>query len=108
MNKKILDNVESVGKKIDDVEKAIKQGDFYEVYQDEKHAHKITRVYRNVFLVWAIIATALLIGMLGFFSRFTYLEPSQVITHTYEQDGTGMNNINTGSQGDVVNESEIH
>lgn len=53
-----------------------------------------------------ILLVVCLVGSNAFWvyewTQYDYL--SEDVTTTYEQDGEGLNNINTGTQGDVLNE----
>lgn len=63
---------------------------------------------KNRIIAFQFILIALLIAILGV---SIYLFVSFIGAYDfqgYAQDGDGVNNINTGTQGDVLNESEIN
>lgn len=66
---------------------------------------EMARMERIIVRLWITVialTVALIVGVISFF----WYE-SQFETISYQQDGTGLNNINTGSQGDVYgSESE--
>lgn len=63
------------------------------------HESAMARMERQIKRLWI----ALLIAIVALFASniaWLYYE-SQFVTISYEQDGEGLNNINTGKQGDV-------
>lgn len=68
----------------------------YIVYEGEQARNERT-IKR---LIVALIVTIVLLFLSNAF--WLYYE-SQFETISYQQDGTGLNNINTGAQGDILN-----
>ena len=71
-----------------------------------------TRMERtNKRLVVALILAIILIfasNMIWLHAWCQYDYESEEVATTYQQDGEGYNNINTGEQGDVNNGADIH
>lgn len=70
------------------------------IYENEmKHKTNIIKGLFTIILVLTIvlgIAIYMFISFIGSFDRVSY-----------DQNGEGINNVNTGKQGDVINESTI-
>lgn len=60
---------------------------------------EMARSERHIKRLW--ITILMLIGLLAVTNIAWVIYESQFETISYEQDGEGLNNINTGSQGDV-------
>ena len=71
------------------------------MYEHEEEMFRLERtVVRQAHAILAlIIALVIIVG--GLISGFLYYE-SNYDTYRYSQDGGGINNINTGTQGDVL------
>lgn len=57
------------------------------------------RTQRRLWILVIILIAAILLSNLAWI-----IYESQFDTYSYEQDGNGINNINSGSQGDLINE----
>ena len=69
------------------------------------HESAMARQERQIKRLW--IALILAISLLfASFGMFVWYE-SQFETISYEQDGDGLNNVNLGEQGDLINGAEI-
>ena len=67
--------------------------------QDMAHKNSIIKIMGGI-IFSLIIAIVLIVFMfMSFINNYDY--------KNYDQDGNGVNNINTGTQGDIVNESDI-
>lgn len=69
------------------------------------HESAMARMERQIKRLW--ITILVLIGVILACNVGWLIYESQFETYTYEQDGAGINNINNGQQGDVLNGSEI-
>lgn len=72
----------------------------YIVYEkDMEHKNTVIKFMgvSIIFLIVAIVATTWM--FMSFINSHDY--------KNYDQDGNGINNINEGTQGDVINESDI-
>lgn len=72
----------------------------YIVYEkDMEHKNTVIKIM-GASIICLIIAIITIVYMfMSFINSYDYT--------SYEQDGNGINNINSGTQGDVVNESDI-
>lgn len=68
----------------------------------EAHEARHEREKRRLWIVIILLASMLFLAIMG----FVWYE-SQFETYYYDQDGEGINNVNNGEQGDVLNESTI-
>lgn len=69
---------------------------------DESFAMAILRGYKKQFNITVSVLSAIIVILLGYITYDLYID-SQYETIEYVQDGQGYNNINTGTQGDVIN-----
>ena len=70
------------------------------VYEkDIEHKNSIIKIMFVIIIVLLITLGISTYMFLSFINSFSYT--------TYSQDGEGINNINSGTQGDIVNESTI-
>lgn len=72
----------------------------YIVYEkDIEHKNTVIKIMGTsiIFLIISIVATIWM--FMSFIGKFNY--------NNFTQDGEGQNNINTGTQGDIINESTI-
>lgn len=67
--------------------------------KDMEHKNSIIKMLFSIIVCLAIIIGISIYMFMMFLNNFEFT--------TYNQDGNGLNNINTGTQGDVVNESTI-
>ena len=72
----------------------------YIVYEkDMEHKNTIIK-FMGVSIIFLIVAVVAITWMfMSFINGYDY--------RNYDQDGNGLNNINEGTQGDVINESNI-
>lgn len=71
------------------------------IYENEmKHKTRIITGLLSVLLVLLIIFGVAIYMFMSFISSYDF--------YGYTQDGKGINNVNTGKQGDVINESTIN
>lgn len=71
----------------------------YMVYEmDMARAERHSKRWMNIALVELAMIFAMIVGFLIYESQFE--------TISYQQDGEGVNNVNVGTQGDVVNGAE--
>lgn len=70
------------------------------VYEkDIEHKNSIIKIMFAIIIVLLITLGISTYMFLSFINSFSYT--------TYSQDGEGINNINSGTQGDIVNESTV-
>ena len=68
------------------------------------HELSMARIERQVKRLW--IALIVCIAMLFACNAWWLIYESQFATISYEQDGEGINNVNIGEQGDLINGTE--
>ena len=68
------------------------------------HESSMARMERQVKRLW--IALIVCIAMLFACNAWWLIYESQFATISYEQDGEGINNVNIGEQGDLINGTE--
>lgn len=68
------------------------------IAQHEKDQQRLMSIIKKQFIA-IIVLICLLFGSFGLFVWYE----SQFETITYEQDGEGINNVNYGDQGDLLN-----
>jgi hypothetical protein len=68
------------------------------------HEAEVSRQERQIKRMW--IALIVLIGLLFVSNMAWLIYESQFETISYEQDGDGLNNVNLGEQGDLINGAE--
>ena len=68
------------------------------------HEAEVSRQERQIKRMW--IALIVLIGLFFVSNMAWLIYESQFETISYEQDGEGVNNVNLGEQGDVINGAE--
>lgn len=80
----------------------------YVVYESAQSRMERNNKRLTIALVIAIILI-FLSNALWLYSwiQYDYASEETSTTETYQQDGNGYNNINTGSQGDVTNGTEV-
>lgn len=71
-----------------------------EVKEDNKRIASILKTTIRSFAISVILIIAIFLGVFLYFVHNFEIE-------SYSQDGNGYNNINTGTQGDVINGAEI-
>ena len=71
------------------------------IYENEmKHKTNIIKGLLGIILALIIVLGLTVYLFMSFISLYDYSK--------YKQDGNGINNINSGSQGDLINESNIN
>ena len=73
-----------------------------EVVKEESFAVELLRGYKKQFAVTVAVLSTIIAVLLGYIIYDNYMD-NQYETIEYVQDGEGYNNINTGTQGDVLN-----
>ena len=73
--------------------------------REESFAVELLRGYKKQFAIVVSVLSAIIAILLGIIIYDAYID-SQYETIEYSQDGEGYNNINTGTQGDVLNGTE--
>jgi hypothetical protein len=68
------------------------------------HESSMARMERQIKRLW--IALVVCIAMLFACNAGWLIYESQFATISYEQDGEGINNVNIGEQGDLINGTE--
>ena len=68
------------------------------------HESSMARMERQIKRLW--IALIVVIAMLFASNAGWLIYESQFATISYEQDGEGINNVNIGEQGDLINGTE--
>ena len=68
----------------------------------DSFAMELLKGYKRQFYVTVAILSAIILLLTGYIIYDAYID-SQYDTIEYVQDGQGYNNINTGTQGDVLN-----
>ena len=68
------------------------------------HESSMARMERQIKRLW--IALIVVIAMLFASNAGWLIYDSQFATISYEQDGEGINNVNIGEQGDLINGTE--
>lgn len=68
------------------------------------HEAEVSRQERQIKRMW--IALIVLIGLFFVSNMAWLIYESQFETISYEQDGDGLNNVNLGEQGDLINGAE--
>ena len=68
------------------------------------HESSMARMERQIKRLW--IALIVVIAMLFACNAGWLIYESQFATISYEQDGEGINNVNIGEQGDLINGTE--
>ena len=72
----------------------------YIAYEKEVESRKATVKIMGAIILFLIVAIVCVVCMfMNFISNYDY--------KNYDQNGEGINNINSGQQGDIVNESDI-
>ena len=72
---------------------------------NDSFAVELLRGYKKQFAIVVAVLSAIIAILLGIIIYDAYID-SQYETIEYSQDGEGYNNINTGTQGDVLNGTE--
>lgn len=72
------------------------------LYEDIKFIELI-KATRLILVLWFLSVIVIVGGFLVYLNQYEFV--SEEITYT--QDGEGYNNINTGTQGDVVNGADL-
>lgn len=71
------------------------------IYENEmKHKTNIIKGLFAIILVLIIVLGVAVCLFMNFINSYDF--------YGYTQDGKGINNVNTGKQGDIINESEIN
>lgn len=73
------------------------------LYEDIKFIELI-KATRLILVLWFLSVIVIVSGFLVYLNQYEFV--SEEITYT--QDGEGYNNINTGTQGDVVNGADLY
>ena len=81
-----------------------------EAHENNNHEHdsfavELLKGYKKQFHVVTAILSIIIATLLGYIIYDNYMD-NQFETIEYVQDGEGYNNINTGTQGDVLNGTE--
>lgn len=72
------------------------------INENDSFAMELLRGYKKQFYITVTILSAIILLLSGYIIYDAYID-SQYETIEYTQDGNGYNNINTGTQGDVLN-----
>lgn len=78
-----------------------------EIREPESFAMELLKGYKKQFYVTVTILSSIIALLFGYIVYDAYVD-SQYETIEYVQDGQGYNNINTGTQGDVLNGAEAY
>jgi len=69
-------------------------------YEKEmSHKNTIVKIMGTIILFLVIAIVCIVYMFMSFISNYDY--------KNYDQNGEGVNNINSGQQGDIINESDI-
>ena len=63
------------------------------------HKNKIVKIMGAIILALVVAIVCIVYMFMSFISNYDY--------KNYDQNGEGVNNINSGQQGDIINESDI-
>ena len=74
------------------------------LYEDIKFIELI-KATRLILVLWFLSVIVIVSGFLVYLNQYEFV--SEEIITEYVQDGEGYNNINTGTQGDVVNGADL-
>ena len=72
------------------------------IEKQDSFAMELLKGYKKQFYVTVAVLSAIILFLTGYIIYDVYID-SQYDTIEYVQDGQGYNNINTGTQGDVLN-----
>ena len=76
------------------------------LYEDIKFIELI-KATRLILVLWFLSVIVIVSGFLVYLNQYEFISEEIITETTYTQDGEGYNNINTGTQGDVVNGADL-